>query len=419
MKTSFVLRAFVCVFTVVALCSCVEDENENKKDETIAVTGVSLDQSNFTLIVGENKTLVAVVIPDNATNKEISWSSSDINIATVSEGVVTAVAEGSAIITATTVDGEKTATCLVIVIEPAILIEATVEKLAAGCWQLFQNVYSTYLQIDSQYSTLEARQNIHPSYSFLSGFWHDSYVVVKYCHQLLERLELEENISDADRNSFKGNAIAYKAFLYFYLKTLFGGVPVITSSEYPDNEVRRASEQEMNDFISEALREANDLIPANDSILYMFAIVESQNSDTNTAYARVKETFDKMTTNNFLSFTDVNGDKIISANEYSANTMTIQIYLLYAEASLNAGKILEAIETINVLHKCMGQTLLSAEETADNIKTAIQNIFNNCNTGMKYLNLVRWGLTSDWGYRVLLPIPLAALGDNILQNEGW
>ena len=82
---------------------------------TVAVTGVTLDPTSTTLTVGNTETLTATVTPTNATNKSVTWSSSDTNVATVSNGVVTAVAPGTATITATTTDGSYTATCTVTV----------------------------------------------------------------------------------------------------------------------------------------------------------------------------------------------------------------------------------------------------------------------------------------------------------------
>ena len=85
----------------------------------VAVASVSLNKSSMSLTVGDSETLVATVAPDNAKNKNISWKSSNISVATVTNGVVTAVAAGSATITVTTADGNKTATCAVTVSAPA------------------------------------------------------------------------------------------------------------------------------------------------------------------------------------------------------------------------------------------------------------------------------------------------------------
>lgn len=85
----------------------------------VAVTGVSLNQTELTLVEGKTATLIATVAPDNAANKNITWSTSDAAVATVNNGTVTAVAAGTATITVTTEDGSFTATCAVTVNAPA------------------------------------------------------------------------------------------------------------------------------------------------------------------------------------------------------------------------------------------------------------------------------------------------------------
>ncbi|MGV2788103.1 hypothetical protein GNF98_20950 [Clostridium perfringens] len=73
----------------------------------------------MTLAVGAEETLTATVAPANATNKAVTYSSSDPTIATVTNaGKVTAVAEGTATITVKTTDGNKTANCTVTVTAP-------------------------------------------------------------------------------------------------------------------------------------------------------------------------------------------------------------------------------------------------------------------------------------------------------------
>ena len=89
-----------------------------KKDVT-PVTGVKLDKTSASLKVGESLALTATVIPDDATNKNVSWSSSNSKVATVINGVVKAVADGKATITVTTEDGGYTSTCEVTVTTPA------------------------------------------------------------------------------------------------------------------------------------------------------------------------------------------------------------------------------------------------------------------------------------------------------------
>ncbi|GHV69634.1 hypothetical protein FACS1894199_18610 [Bacteroidia bacterium] len=88
---------------------------------SVAVTSVSLNKSTLSLLVDSTETLTATIAPDTATNKAVTWSSSDTTIATVDTiGVVTALAAGTAVITATTLDGSYTATCDVTVTPVAV-----------------------------------------------------------------------------------------------------------------------------------------------------------------------------------------------------------------------------------------------------------------------------------------------------------
>lgn len=89
----------------------------------IPVTGVTLDENSGTLTVGDTKSLTATVSPANATNKNVTWTSSNTAVATVSNGVITAVAIGNATITVTTNDGGYTASYGVTV--EAVKIEPT------------------------------------------------------------------------------------------------------------------------------------------------------------------------------------------------------------------------------------------------------------------------------------------------------
>ena len=97
---------------------------EGEAPPAVSVTGVSLNKSTLTLEVGEEETLVPTVSPSDASNKKVSWSSNNEAAATVdADGLVSAVAEGTATITVTTEDGGKTATCAVTVTAPSTIIE--------------------------------------------------------------------------------------------------------------------------------------------------------------------------------------------------------------------------------------------------------------------------------------------------------
>jgi uncharacterized protein YjdB len=82
----------------------------------VPVSGVTVSSLTANMIPDETINLIAAVFPANATNKGISWTSNDSSVASVSStGVVTAHAEGTATITATTADGGKTDECAIMV----------------------------------------------------------------------------------------------------------------------------------------------------------------------------------------------------------------------------------------------------------------------------------------------------------------
>ncbi len=103
---------------------------------SIAVTGVTVNPTSATLAVGGSQQLTATIAPSNAGNQNVSWSSNNSTVATVNtSGLVTATGVGTAIITVTTQDGNKTATCNVTVTAIAVTgvtVNPTSATLAVG-----------------------------------------------------------------------------------------------------------------------------------------------------------------------------------------------------------------------------------------------------------------------------------------------
>ena len=99
---------------------CLDTPNVVHYNPYVSVTGVELNKSTLKLDKGVTETLVATVLPANASNKGVTWSSSDDSVATVSNnGLVTAVGDsGNATITVTTVDGGFTAQCAFSINDP-------------------------------------------------------------------------------------------------------------------------------------------------------------------------------------------------------------------------------------------------------------------------------------------------------------
>ena len=103
------------------------------KKSVVAVTSVTLNKTTLPLTKGQSETLTATVAPDNASDKTVTWSSSDATIASVDQtGKVTAVKSGKATITAAA--GEKSATCEVTVTTPvqSVSLDRTTVSLEEG-----------------------------------------------------------------------------------------------------------------------------------------------------------------------------------------------------------------------------------------------------------------------------------------------
>jgi len=98
----------------------------------ISVTSVSLNPTTAALFTGDTIKLIETILPTNATNQVVTWSSNNTNVATVVNGVVRAISVGTAIITVTTQDGNKTATCNITVTERPPLVIPTCNTLQPG-----------------------------------------------------------------------------------------------------------------------------------------------------------------------------------------------------------------------------------------------------------------------------------------------
>ena len=138
---------FFALFTILLSISLITTYScKKEKVKSVSVTEVGLNKTSTTLIEGETETLVATVMPENATDKSVVWESGNESAATVSqEGLVTAVGEGKATITVKTNDGGFSASCEVTVNKKVIavtgivlgnteltLVEGEEEKLAVA-----------------------------------------------------------------------------------------------------------------------------------------------------------------------------------------------------------------------------------------------------------------------------------------------
>lgn len=130
MKRKFLITLLAIVASLtytLALSACGGGNAETHEPPTVAVSSVSLDKSELTLEIGGEETLTATVNPDNATDKTVTWFVSPAGIVTVANGKVTAVAAGTATVTATA--GSKSDACSV-----TVNAAVTGEEVTAGQW---------------------------------------------------------------------------------------------------------------------------------------------------------------------------------------------------------------------------------------------------------------------------------------------
>ena len=120
MKNFLLKLMFLAIPLGMIACSDSEDEPETPNVE---VTSVTVSPESINMVIGDTERLTLTILPENASVKSGTWASSDEAVATVSQdGTVTAVAEGTAVITVTA--GSKSATCNVTVTAERIEIES-------------------------------------------------------------------------------------------------------------------------------------------------------------------------------------------------------------------------------------------------------------------------------------------------------
>lgn len=107
MKTKLTLAVLTAMAaTALAFTGC-----DGKKD--VAVEKVTISESSLSLKTGEEVKLTATVLPENATNTTLVWKSGNPSVASVTDGVVKGLSEGTSTVTVSSEDGSKSASCLV------------------------------------------------------------------------------------------------------------------------------------------------------------------------------------------------------------------------------------------------------------------------------------------------------------------
>ena len=187
--------------------------------EGTPVSGVSISTLESSINVGNTLQLEATVSPSNATNQKVTWSSSNPEIATVGEttGLVTGVAVGSATITATSVDGGKTATTTVNVVEtlsgyywyigtenPASISNIQTDNTVAGWHEIGTSLSGFVLDTNLDENTVILASTI--------GVYYKYYVIIPNDLHIYNGFNM--NIESIDFESVTCNISGYKAFRF-------------------------------------------------------------------------------------------------------------------------------------------------------------------------------------------------------------
>ena len=178
------------------------------------VTSVELNKNNLVLGRGQSETLIATVFPTYATNKNVTWSTDDSNIAIVDQqGKVTAVNEGQTVITVTTEFGQKTDKCVVTVTE-AITLEASVANTTSNSIALKISANTTYGNI----STIQVKRNIKGNSSVTintidvnnTSYTNNSYNITELVPNTTYEIEVVTLLNDGTSKNVKLEATTKK-----------------------------------------------------------------------------------------------------------------------------------------------------------------------------------------------------------------
>ena len=133
------------------LSSSSEEKTSNSSEPFVAVTSVSLNKSSLEIYTDDaSASLVATVLPENATNKSLIWTSGNESVATINDGNITPVGPGTTKITVRTVDGNKTAECSLTVKQPVTIPNYVLHGLYNG-----QTDWTDKEMVINPYSTTE------------------------------------------------------------------------------------------------------------------------------------------------------------------------------------------------------------------------------------------------------------------------
>jgi len=405
----------------------------------IPVSGVFLNDSVASLITGGQLTLTASIYPNNATNTNVSWSSSNTQVASVNNGIVTAVNPGMAWITVTTQDGNYTDRCRVVV-EAPIDVNALIAQLQSAFKDFVGQTYlvDAYIAQEVKWDSLSYKSlwqfTFNASNSEITAMWNDGYSVIDVANKLAE--------SNANAE-VKIDAALKRVYALSALYSYFGGLPLNTNTS-------RMSSQETADYIH-AL--TDELIAVSPQSQKAKALTLKARILMNQPQKNLQGAFEAMQNilnmgiyqlpegGSFLPWghgwtTSSTCESIwegISAGSIKKNSeqtyyypmRLTETYLMLFECVIGLQQMNQAIQYNNILRNLWGWDPLEVYEW-NVIRSECEYFWEGfmCLEGLRFAYLKRNGLLNaklDNNPKELLPIPLSALNNNpnLTQNPGW
>ena len=174
------------------------------------VESVSLDKTSVELIAGDEIILTATIAPDNATNKNVIWTSSDESVATVANGKVTALKEGATTITVTTEEGKKTASCDVIVLhdpsnDAIVFADKIMKKMCVSAFDINRDGELSYKEAAAvtDLSQMKLTKKAFKSFDEFQYFTHVKYIPNEYFKETgLKSIVLPEGVEHIGTEAF-------------------------------------------------------------------------------------------------------------------------------------------------------------------------------------------------------------------------
>jgi GH25 family lysozyme M1 (1,4-beta-N-acetylmuramidase) len=216
----------------------------------INVTSVSLNKNESAITLGSTEQLTPSITPLNATNQKIAWKSSDENVATVdTEGYVTSVNTGTAVITVTTADGNYSADCIITVADAQIMGIDVSKWQKTIQWDLVKNSGVEFAMLRSTYGSSSVDPMFEINYQgakdngIAVGVYHYSYATtlkkaaaeVEFLISELEGKQLEYpvcvDVEDKSMSKLDKATLTDIALTYLDGLTAAGYYPIIYSNK--------------------------------------------------------------------------------------------------------------------------------------------------------------------------------------------